>query len=57
MCKVTFREDESLDEGLRRFKKLVNKASIVQECRKREFYLKKNLKRKLKSENARKKYH
>ncbi len=57
MCKVTLREDESLDEGLRRFKKLVNKASIVQECRKREFYLKKNLKRKLKSENARKKYH
>ena len=57
MCKVTIREDETLDEALRRFKKLVNKASIVQECRRREFYLKKNLKRKLKSEAARKKYH
>ena len=50
------RENESLDEALRRFKRQVNKAGTIQECRKREFYLKKNLKRKLKSENARKKY-
>lgn len=56
MPKIIIREGESLDEGVRRFKRQVNKAGIIQECRKREFYLKKNLKRKLKSENARKKY-
>ena len=56
MPKVIIIEGESLDEGLRKFKRQVNKAGIIQECRKREFYLKKNLKRKLKSENARKKY-
>ena len=56
MPKIVIREGESLDEGVRRFKRQVNKAGIIQECRKREFYLKKNLKRKLKSEIARKKY-
>ena len=56
MPKIVIREGESLDEGVRRFKRQVNKAGIIQECRKREFYLKKNLKKKLKSENARKKY-
>lgn len=56
MPKIVIREGESLDEAVRRFKRQVNKAGIIQECRKREFYLKKNLKRKLKSENARKKY-
>ena len=56
MSKVVVREGETLDEALRRFKRQVNKAGSIQECRKREFYLKKNLKRKIKSENARKKY-
>ena len=56
MPKIVIREGESLDEGVRRFKRQVNKAGIIRECRKREFYLKKNLKRKLKSEIARKKY-
>ena len=56
MPKIVIREGESLDEGVRRFKRQVNKAGIIQECRKREFYLQKNLNRKLKSENARKKY-
>ena len=52
MSKVVVREGETLDE----FKRQVNKAGTIQECRKRECFLKKNLKRKLKSENARKKY-
>ncbi len=56
MLKVVVREGESLDEALRRFKRNVNKAGTIQECRKREFYLKKNLARKVKSENARRKY-
>ena len=56
MSKVVVREGESLDEALRRFKRQVNKAGTIQECRRRECFLKKNLKRNLKSENARKKY-
>lgn len=56
MSKVVVRENESLDEALRRFKRQVNKAGTIQECRKRECYLKKSLKRKLKSEMARKKF-
>ncbi len=55
MPKTIVREGESLDEALRRFKRQVNKAGILQETRKREFYLKPGLKRKLKLENARRK--
>ena len=56
MPKILIREGESLDEGVRRFKRQVNKAGIIQECRKREFYLKKNRRRLEKSKAARKKY-
>lgn len=56
MLKVVVRESETLDEALRRFKRNVNKAGTIQECRKRECFLKKNLARKVKSENARRKY-
>ena len=55
MPKVVVRENESLDDALRRFKRQVNKAGTIQEAKKREFYLKPGLKRKLKSENARRK--
>lgn len=55
MPKTIVRDGESLDEALRRFKRQVNKAGTIQEVRKREFYLKPGLKRKLKSENARRK--
>ena len=55
MPKVVVHENESLDDALRRFKRKVNKAGNIQEAKKREFYLKKGLKRKLKSENARRK--
>ncbi len=55
MPKTIVREGESLDEALRRFKRQVNKAGTLQETRKREYYLKPGLKRKLKSENARRK--
>jgi len=54
--KVTVRDGETLDEALRRFKRNVNKAGTIQECKKREFFLKKTLARKVKSENARRKY-
>ncbi len=55
MPKTIVRENETLDEALRRFKRQVNKSGVLLETRKREFYLKKGLKRKLKSEMARRK--
>ena len=55
MPKTVVRENETLDEALRRFKRQVNKSGVLQEARKREFYLKPGLKRKLKSEMARRK--
>ncbi|MFA5481447.1 MAG: 30S ribosomal protein S21 [Bacilli bacterium] len=55
MPKTYVRDNETLDEALRRFKRQVNKAGTLQEARKREFYLKPGLKKKLKSEMARRK--
>ena len=55
MPKTVVRENETLDEALRRFKRQVNKSGVLLESRKREFYLKKGLKRKMKSEMARRK--
>jgi small subunit ribosomal protein S21 len=53
-CKVKLREGETTDVLISRFKTLVKKSGILTECRKREFFLKKSLKRKRKSEEARK---
>lgn len=53
--KTVLREGESLDEGLRRFKRGVNKSGILLESRKREYFLKTALRRKMKSELARRK--
>ena len=55
MPKIVVRENEQLDEALRRFKRQVNKSGVLLEARKREFYFKKGLKRKMKSEMARRK--
>ena len=54
MPKVVGHEGESVDSLLRRFKRSVNKAGIITDVRKREYYVKPGLKRKLKSEAARK---
>lgn len=53
--KTVLREGETLDEGMRRFKRSVNKSGILLESRKREFFLKTTLRRKMKSELARRK--
>ncbi len=53
MAKVVARENESVDDLLRRFKKQVNNENIIEECRKHDFFLKKALKRKEKSKRAR----
>ncbi len=51
---VVVRENESLDDALRRFKRQVSRTGTLAEARKREFYVKPGLKRKMKSEAARK---
>ena len=53
MSSVTVKENESLDNALRRFKRSCANAGILQEIRKREHYEKPSVKRKKKSEAAR----
>ena len=54
MSKTVVRKNESLEDALRRFKSTVSKSGTIQEIRKREFYEKPSVKRKKKSEAARK---
>jgi len=54
MSSVIVKDGESLDSALRRFKRNCAKAGIQQEIRKRECYEKPSVKRKKKSEAARK---
>ena len=54
MVKVVLREGETAEDLIRRFKTAVKKSGILQECRKSEFFLKKSLEKKRKSEEARK---
>ena len=54
MSKTLVRKNESLDDALRRFKRSVTKAGTLQELLKREHYEKPSVKRKRKSEAARK---
>lgn len=49
MVKVVRREGEDIDSLVARFKRQVKQSGTLDECRKREFYLKKSLKRKAKS--------
>ena len=54
MSQVKVKENESLDNALRRFKRQTAKDGLIQEVRKREHYEKPSVKRKKKSEAARK---
>ena len=54
MPKIVVREKESIEDALRRFKRNCAKAGIQQEIRKREHYEKPSVRRKKKSEAARK---
>ena len=45
MAKTVVRDNESLDDALRRFKRQVSRTGTLQEARKREFYVKPGLKR------------
>ena len=46
--------NETIESALRRFKKDCSKSGVMSEVRKREHYEKPSVKKKLKSENARK---
>ena len=54
MAEVTLREGETLEDALRRFKRKVLQEEIIQEVRRRAFYLKPGQKRRLKQVLARK---
>ena len=54
MSEIKVQKGESLDSALRRFKRSCQKAGVLSEVRKREHYEKPSVKRKLKSEAARK---
>ena len=54
MAEIRIKDNESLESALRRFKKQCARAGVIQEVRKREAYEKPSVKRKKKSEAARK---
>ena len=54
MSEIKVQKGESLDSALRRFKRSCQKAGVLSEVRKREHYEKPSVRRKLKSESARK---
>ena len=54
MSKVVIKDNETLDNALRKFKRECAKAGIMGEIRKREHYSKPSVKRKKKEEAARK---
>lgn len=55
MPRVVKKDNESLDDVMRRFKRQVSRNGTLAEARKREYYVKPGVKKKLKSEAARKK--
>ena len=54
MSEVRVKENESLESALRRFKRSCAKEGVIAEVKKREHYVSPSLKRKQKSEAARK---
>jgi small subunit ribosomal protein S21 len=54
LAEVRLREGETLEDALRRFKRKVLQEGIIQEVRRRAFYLKPGQKRRLKQVLARK---
>ena len=54
MSEIRIKDNESLESALRRFKRQCAKSGVLAEVRKRELYEKPSVKRKKKSESARK---
>lgn len=56
MSEIKVGENESIESALKRFKKKIQKAGILSEIKRRERYEKPSVKRKRKSEAARKRH-
>ena len=54
MAEIKVKDNESLDSAIKRFKKQCTRAAVIAEVRKREAYVKPSVKRRKKSEAARK---
>lgn len=54
MAEIHIKDNESLDNAIKRFKRSCAKSGIISEIRKREHYEKPSVRRKKKSEAARK---
>ena len=54
MAEIRVKENETLDSALRRFKKSCARSGVLSEVKKREQYDKPSVKKKMKSEAARK---
>jgi len=54
VAEIKVGKNETLDSALRRFKRSCQKSGVLSECRKREHYEKPSVRRKKKSEAARK---
>lgn len=57
MSEIKVRKNESIDSALRRFKKVVSRDGVLAEMKKRKHYEKPSVRRKKKSEAARKRKH
>lgn len=55
MSKVKVKDNESLDQALRRFKRECSKSGVMSEVKKRRHYEKPSVKRKKKAEAAKRK--
>jgi len=51
-CKVIVKENESLEDALRRFRRRVNDANVLGECKKHEYFLSKPARRREKTKEA-----
>lgn len=54
MAEIKVKDNESLDSAIKRFKRQCTKAGVIAEVKKREAYVKPSVKRRKKSEAARK---
>ena len=54
MAEIKVKDNESLDRAIKRFKRQCTRAGVIAEVRKREAYVKPSVKRRKKSEAARK---
>jgi small subunit ribosomal protein S21 len=56
MAKTVVKENESIEDALRRFKRDVSRSGTLQEARKREFYVKPSISKKIRQKaNAKRK--